>query len=67
MFSSFFFHSRLFDRHFPGAVTPATYSFVVLWLAATVFNMRVGISHAATFHFARRCRASRALEVLVTV
>lgn len=46
MFSSLFFYSRLFVQHFPGAVTTATYSFVLLWLAATVFNMWVGISHA---------------------
>jgi len=46
MFSSLFFYSRLFVQHYPGAVTIVTYSFVVLWLAATVFNMWVGISHA---------------------
>lgn len=46
MFCGLFFYSRLFVQHFPGAVTTATYSFVVLWLAATAFNMWVGISHA---------------------
>lgn len=46
MFISFFFYSRLFVQHFPSAVAIATYSFVVLWLAATAFNMWVGVSHA---------------------
>jgi hypothetical protein len=46
MFSSLFFFSRLFTQQFPAAVTIATYTFMVLWLAATTFNMWVGISHA---------------------
>jgi hypothetical protein len=46
MFGGLFFYSRLFVQHFPSAVAIATYSFVVLWFAATVFNMWVGISHA---------------------
>lgn len=46
MFGSLFFYSRLFVQHFPGAVALATYTFVALWLAATAFNMWVGISHA---------------------
>ena len=46
MFGGLFFYSRLFVQHFPGAVAMATYTFVVLWLAATAFNMWVGISHA---------------------
>lgn len=46
MFGSLFFYSRLFVQHFPGAVSTATYAFVALWLAATAFNMWVGVSHA---------------------
>jgi hypothetical protein len=46
MFGSLFFYSRLFTQHFPAAVTIATYAFMALWLAATTFNMWVGISHA---------------------
>ena len=46
MFGGLFFYSRLFVQHFPGAVAMATYTFVALWLAATAFNMWVGISHA---------------------
>lgn len=46
MFGSLFFYSRLFVDHFPNAVATATYAFVALWLAATTFNMWVGISHA---------------------
>lgn len=46
VFGGLFFYSRLFVEHFPSAVTTATYAFVALWLAATVFNMWIGISHA---------------------
>lgn len=46
MFGSLFIYSRLFVQHFPSAVAISTYSFVVLWLAATSFNMWVGISQA---------------------
>lgn len=46
MFGSLFFYSRLFIQHFPGAVAIAIYSFVAIWLAATAFNMWVGVSHA---------------------
>lgn len=46
IFFGLFFYSRLFLQHFPNAVTTATYSFVALWLAATAFNMWVGVSHA---------------------
>ena len=46
MFGGLFFYSRLFVQHFPDAVAMATYTFVAFWLAATAFNMWVGISHA---------------------
>lgn len=46
MFAGAFLYSRLFVQHYPHAVTWATWSFVGLWLAATVFNLWVGVSHA---------------------
>ncbi len=38
--------SRLFVQHFPGATTWAVAGFVALWLAATGFNMWVGVAKA---------------------
>lgn len=38
--------SRLFIQHYPGAVGWAAYAFIVVWLAATGFNMWVGVTHA---------------------
>ncbi|TAG75561.1 MAG: hypothetical protein EAZ24_10080 [Burkholderiales bacterium] len=46
LFSGFFLYSRLFTNYFPGAVTAGTYAFVAVWLAATAFNMWVGVSQA---------------------
>ena len=38
--------SKLFVQHYPNATTWAVYGFVVLWLAATGFNMWVGVNKA---------------------
>jgi hypothetical protein len=46
LFAGLFFYSRLFIQHYPGALAWATYGFVAVWLAATAFNMWVGITHA---------------------
>jgi hypothetical protein len=34
-------------QHYPHAATWVTWGFVAAWLAATVFNLSVGVSHAA--------------------
>jgi hypothetical protein len=46
MFAGLFLYGRLFVRHYPQAPTWATWGFVAAWLAATVFNFWVGVSHA---------------------
>lgn len=46
IFAGLFLYSRLFVQHDPQAATWATWAFVVAWLAATVFNLWVGVSHA---------------------
>jgi uncharacterized membrane protein YwaF len=46
IFAGLFLYSRLFVQHYPQAATWATWAFVMVWLAATVFNLWVGVSHA---------------------
>lgn len=46
IFSGVFLFSRLFLPHYPQATAWATGVFVAAWLAATVFNLWVGVSHA---------------------
>ncbi len=46
VFAGLFLYSRLFTQHYPQAVTWATWGFVAAWLAATSFNLWVGVSHA---------------------
>lgn len=46
IFAGLFLYCRLFVQHYPQATTWATWVFVVAWLAATVFNLWVGVSHA---------------------
>jgi hypothetical protein len=46
IFAGLFLYSRLFVQHYPQAATWATWAFVMAWLAATVFNLWVGVSHA---------------------
>jgi hypothetical protein len=46
LFAAMFLYSRLFVQHYPQALTWATGGFVLVWLAATVFNLWVGVSHA---------------------
>jgi hypothetical protein len=46
IFAGLFIYSRLFTQHYPGAVAFATYAFLAIWLAATTFNLWVGVSHA---------------------
>jgi hypothetical protein len=46
IFGGLFLYSRYFVEHYPRATTWATWSFVVAWLAATVFNLWVGVNHA---------------------
>lgn len=46
IFAGLFLYSRLFVAHYPDAVATATWAFVVAWLAATGFNLWVGVSHA---------------------
>lgn len=46
IFAGLFVYSRLFVQHYPGAITWATGTFVLVWLLATVFNLWVGVSHA---------------------
>ncbi len=46
VFAGLFFYSRLFTQHYPGAVTWATGGFIAFWLAATAFNLWVGVTHA---------------------
>lgn len=46
IFAGLFLYSRLFVQHYPHAVTWATWSFVAAWLAATMFNLWVGVSLA---------------------
>jgi len=46
IFAGVFLYSRLFVQHYSHAATWATWSFVGVWLAATVFNLWVGVSHA---------------------
>ncbi len=46
LFAALFLYSRLFVQHYPAAVGWATWGFLVLWLAATAFNLWVGVSHA---------------------
>ena len=46
IFAGLFIYSRLFTQHYPGAVAWATYAFLAIWLAATAFNLWVGVSHA---------------------
>ena len=46
IFAGLFLYSRLFVPHYPHAGTWATWSFVAVWLAATVFNLWVGVSLA---------------------
>jgi hypothetical protein len=41
-----FLYSRLFVQHHPHAATWATWGFVAAGLAATVFNLWVGVSQA---------------------
>jgi hypothetical protein len=47
IFAGLFLYGRLFVQHYPLAPTWATWGFVAAWLAATVFNVRVGVSHAS--------------------
>ena len=46
IFAGLFLYGRLFAPHYPHAATWATWSFVAVWLAATVFNLWVGVSLA---------------------
>jgi hypothetical protein len=46
IFAGVFLYSRLFVQHYPHAPNIATWTFVGIWLAATVFNLWVGVSHA---------------------
>jgi hypothetical protein len=46
IFAGLFLYSRLFVQHYPHATRWATWAFVMAWLAATVFNLWVGVSHA---------------------
>jgi hypothetical protein len=46
IFAVLLLYSRLFVQHYPQASTWATWGFVAAWLAATVFNLWVGVSHA---------------------
>ena len=46
IFAGVFLYSRLFVQHYRHAPTLATWAFVGIWLAATVFNLWVGVSHA---------------------
>jgi hypothetical protein len=46
IFAGLFLYCRLFVQHYPHAVTWVTWGFVAAWLAATVFNLWVGVSHA---------------------
>jgi hypothetical protein len=46
IFAGMFLYSRLFVQHYPHATMWVTWGFVAAWLAATVFNLWVGVSHA---------------------
>lgn len=46
VFAGMFIYSRLFVQHYPAAIAWASYAFITIWLAATAFNLWVGISHA---------------------
>lgn len=46
IFTGLFLYSRLFVQHYPHAASWATWGFVAAWLAATVFNLWVGVTHA---------------------
>jgi hypothetical protein len=46
IFAGVFLYSRLFVQHYPHAAIFATWAFVGIWLAATAFNLWVGVSHA---------------------
>ena len=46
IFAGLFLYSRLFVQAYPQAVSWATWGFVAIWLAATLFNLWVGVSHA---------------------
>ncbi len=46
IFAGLFLFGRLFVQHYPDAATWATWSFVAAWLAATLFNLWVGVSLA---------------------
>jgi hypothetical protein len=46
IFAGLFLYSRLFVQQFPHATTWGTWGFVAAWLAATVFNLWVGVSRA---------------------
>lgn len=46
LFIGAYAYSRLFEPNYPAATTWATWGFIVAWLAATAFNLWVGVSHA---------------------
>lgn len=46
VFAGFAIYSKLLTDHYPSAFSWASYGFIALWLAATGFNMWVGVSHA---------------------
>jgi hypothetical protein len=46
IFAGLFLYGRLFVQDYSHAPTWATWGFVAAWLAATVFNLWVGVSHA---------------------
>lgn len=46
IFFGLFLYARLFVQHYPGAVALVTYGFIGFWLAATAFNLWVGVNHA---------------------
>jgi hypothetical protein len=46
LFGGLFLYCRLFVQHYPNAPTWASWGFLAAWLAATVFTLLVGVSHA---------------------
>ena len=46
IFAGVFIYARLFVQHYPGAIAMSAYGFIGFWLAATSFNLWVGVNHA---------------------